>query len=432
MKSPLIFNAFVLNSLTHLNPGQWKNPDNHCAGFMTPDYWEKLASTLEDALFDGVFFADVLGLHTQKNDESEYCMSRGIQSPLHDPAPAVALMASVTRNLCFGMTSSVFADTPYLFTRKMSTLDHLTRGRMAWNIVTSYLPSAMQAMGFIAPLNHKERYLYAEEYVSLCMEMWAAAPRMNTIPDDTFFSSAKKVRFEGDYIKFSGYGLSAYSPQGYPVLYQAGASDTGLAFAAKNAECVFLAGKSVENTNRLMSGIIHKFSERKRPRTSYRIIPQVTFITAENNRVAQPKYEHMLHFADIKGAEILASAWLGIDLTDQDPLRPLASFQSEAIQSFAEQFTVSGHSKCPETVGELIRRAAVGGLGCVMVGGPSELADKIVTLQQNGADGFNLPSIVNSGTYEDFIGYLIPELKNRGVYKTEYSEGTYREKIFGA
>lgn len=155
MKSPLIFNAFVLNSLTHLNPGQWKNPDNHCAGFMTPDYWEKLASTLEDALFDGVFFADVLGLHTQKDDESEYCMSRGIQFPLHDPAPAVALMASVTRNLCFGMTSSVFADTPYLFTRKMSTLDHLTRGRMAWNIVTSYLPSAMQAMGFIAPLNHK-------------------------------------------------------------------------------------------------------------------------------------------------------------------------------------------------------------------------------------------------------------------------------------
>lgn len=430
MKKTLIFNAFILNSLTHLNPGQWKNPHNQSEGFMSPDYWKKLATTLEDALFDGVFFADVLGLHTQKNDESEYCMSRGIQFPLHDPAPAIALMASVTHNLCFGMTSSVFAESPYLLTRKLSTLDHLTRGRIAWNIVTSYLPSAMQAMGFSSHLNHKERYHYAEEYVSLCMEIWAAAPRLNNIQDDAFFSPAKKVSFEGDYINFSGYGLSAYSPQGHPVLYQAGASDTGLSFAAKNAECVFLAGKSVENTNYLMSEIMRKFSERRRPRISYRIIPQVTFITAENKYVAQEKYEHMLHFADIKGAEILASAWLGTDLTDQDQHRPLASFQSEAIQSFAKQFTLSRYNKAPETVGELIRRAAIGGLGCVMVGSPSELADKIVDLQQHGADGFNLPSIVTPGTYEDFINYLIPELKNRGVYKTEYTEGTYREKIF--
>ncbi|CAI2143945.1 Putative monooxygenase moxC [Serratia fonticola] len=429
MATPLIFNAFILNSASHLNAGQWHQSGQVKGAFLTAEYWKRLALQLEDGLFDGVFFADVLGLHTEKESEVDYCINQGIQFPLHDPAIAISMMASVTENLCFGLTSSVFSESPYLFTRKMATLDHLTGGRMAWNIVTSYLPSSMKALGFTGLPNHEERYSYAQEYLSLCLELWRGAPYMIDSEADGYFSAGKRTLFEGKYLTFSGYGMMAQSPQVYPVLYQAGASKTGLDFAARNTECIFLAGKSTSETAIIMSRVIKIFSRAGRERRSYKIMPQITIITAENNLVAHEKYQEMIHHADVRAAEILASGWLGVDLSKQEPDRPLSTFKSSAIRSFAEQFASSEKHVVPETVKQLVQLALLGGLGTVLVGDSTHLAIELQKMQENGADGFNIPNLLSPDTYSDIKSYLIPELQERGLYKTRYTEGDHRRKL---
>ena len=143
----ILFNAFDMNCVAHQSPGLWRHPDDHARDYNTLGYWTHLAQTLEKGLFDGLFIADVLGPYSVYGGTSEAAIRTGAQTPVNDPFLLVSAMAAVTEHLGFGVTAGTAYEHPYPFARRLATLDHLTGGRVGWNVVTGYLPSAAQNMG---------------------------------------------------------------------------------------------------------------------------------------------------------------------------------------------------------------------------------------------------------------------------------------------
>ena len=157
-KKKILINAFNMNCIGHINHGLWTHPRDTSTRFNTLEYWTELAQLLERGLFDGLFIADIVGVYDVYQQSVDVPLKESIQLPVNDPLLLVSAMAAVTKNLGFGLTANLTYEPPYLFARRMSTLDHLTRGRVGWNIVTGYLDSAAKAMGLTEQVEHDRRY----------------------------------------------------------------------------------------------------------------------------------------------------------------------------------------------------------------------------------------------------------------------------------
>lgn len=165
MNKPIRFNAFTMNTVGDQSPGLWTHPRDRCGDYRKLDRWTELATLLERGLFDGVFIADVLGIYDVYGASPVAAIRPAVQVPVNDPLLIVPAMAAVTQNLGFGVTFSLTYEHPYPFARRMSTLDHLTGGRVGWNIVTGYLDSAARNLGLPKQIAHDERYDLADEYL---------------------------------------------------------------------------------------------------------------------------------------------------------------------------------------------------------------------------------------------------------------------------
>lgn len=166
------FNAFSMNAASHQSPGLWRHPRNTSVAFNRLDYWTDLARLLERGLFDALFIADVLGIYDVYQGGPDAALRGGVQVPVNDPLLLVPAMAGVTEHLGFGVTFSLTYEHPYPFARRMSTLDHLSNGRVGWNIVTGYLDSAARNLGLARQLGHDQRYDLAEEYLQVLYKLW--------------------------------------------------------------------------------------------------------------------------------------------------------------------------------------------------------------------------------------------------------------------
>src|SRR5436305_1567206 len=241
-------NAFEMNCVGHQSPGLWAHPRDRSANYTDLEYWTGLAKTLERGKFDGIFLADVLGIYDVYGGSPDASLRHAVQVPVNDPVLLIPAMAQVTEHLGFGVTSTLSYEPPYPFARRMSTLDHLTKGRAGWNIVTGYLDSAAAGMGLAAQPRHEQRYEIAEEYMELVYRLWEGSWEDGAVKRDrkgrVFADPAKihRIRHQGRFYRIDAIHLCEPSPQRTPVLYQAGASASGRAFAAKHAECVFLGG----------------------------------------------------------------------------------------------------------------------------------------------------------------------------------------------
>ena len=171
-KKKILINAFNMNCIGHINHGLWTHPRDNSTSFNTLEYWTELAQLLERGLFDGLFIADIVGVYDVYQQSVDVPLKEAIQLPVNDPLLLVSAMAAVTKNLGFGLTANLTYETPYLFARRMSTLDHLTRGRVGWNIVTGYLDSAAKAMGLTEQVEHDRRYDPADKYLELLYKLW--------------------------------------------------------------------------------------------------------------------------------------------------------------------------------------------------------------------------------------------------------------------
>jgi FMN-dependent oxidoreductase (nitrilotriacetate monooxygenase family) len=253
MPREIRLNAFDMNSVGHIQHGMWTYPRDQSPRYTEIEYWQHLARTAERGLFDAIFLADIIGVYDVYGASPAASIRNAVQIPINDPLLVVPIMAAVTKNIGFGVTSNATYEAPYLFARRLSTLDHLTRGRIGCNIVTGYLDSAARAMGLDRQIEHDDRYDLADEYMEVIYKLlegsWedeaVVADRNNRLYADP--AKIHAINHVGRRHRVNAIHLSEPSPQRTPVLFQAGVSTRGRAFAAKHAECVFFATSTKEN-----------------------------------------------------------------------------------------------------------------------------------------------------------------------------------------
>jgi long-chain alkane monooxygenase len=409
----------------------WTHPRDRSIEYRSLDYWVQLARVLERGLFDGLFFADVLGVYDVYEGSPEASLRRAVQVPLIDPLLLIPAIAHATTHLGFGVTCNLAYEPPYLFARRMSSLDHLTNGRIGWNIVTGYLDSAARGMGFDAQMAHDDRYELAEEYMHAVYALWEGSWADDAVQIDRFGgiyadpSRVRRVQHVGQQYRIDAIHLCEPSPQRTPVLYQAGASDRGRTFAARHAECVFVNGSTKQN----VASVVADLRRRAAPR-SLQTFVGITVVVGRTEREAQEKLVEYRHHASIEGALAHAAASLGIDFGRFGMDEPVDGSKSQAIQSNVEGMArVLG----PDwTKRDLIDRFVLGSRQVPVVGNPQQVADELIAwADEADVDGFNVSRTVVPECVQDFVDLVVPVLQERGRYKPDYTSGTYREKLFG-
>jgi FMN-dependent oxidoreductase (nitrilotriacetate monooxygenase family) len=432
MKREIRFNAFDMACVGHIQQGMWTHPRDRSAEYLSLDHWMGLARLLEEGLFDGLFLADVLGIYDVHGGNGDAAIRNAVQVPLLDPMLLVPAMAAATRHLGFGVTCNLAWESPALMARRFSTLDHLTKGRIGWNIVTGYLDSAARAMGLDRQMAHDDRYDLADEYMEILYRLWEESWAADAVKRDRaagiYADPARVARIthQGRQYRLDAPHLVEPSPQRTPVLYQAGASDRGRGFAAQHAECVFLNGGPKPHVAKLVADL----RARAAPRP-IRIFVGATLILGRTRAEAEAKLAEYRQHASIEGALVHASASLGIDLArfDLDEELPEAG-QSQAIRSNVEALRAAAPRA---TKRALIDRMVLGSRQPPIVGSVEEVADELIAwMDQADVDGFNLSRTVTPECLEDVVRLLVPALQERGRYKRGYAAGTYREKLFGA
>jgi FMN-dependent oxidoreductase (nitrilotriacetate monooxygenase family) len=430
-------NAFLMNCVTHLAPGLWTLEENRAVDYLTPQYWTGLARTLERGGFDGVFLGDVLGVYDVFEGKPDAALRTASQAPMNDPLATIPLMSAVTEHLGFGVTCSLTYEHPYTFARRMTTLDHLTQGRVAWNIVTSYLNSAARNLGLDQQLSHDERYDLADEYMQVCYKLWEGSWEDGAVVRDRLkgvYTDPTKVHpiaHRGQYFNVPGFHMCEPSAQRTPVLFQAGSSGRGKVFAATHAECVFLAAPTRAIIRRNVDDVRARADAVGRDGSAILTFAMFTVIVGKTSEEAQQKYARYRQHADLDGAAALLAGWTGIDLSTYDRQQVLEYFATDAGQSALASFSTADPSR-QWTVGEVIDYVSLGGRGPVIVGSPTEVADEMQAwMAETGLDGFNLTYATMPGTFEDVVDLLVPELRRRGCYRDAYTPGSYREKLFG-
>ncbi|WP_349903832.1 LLM class flavin-dependent oxidoreductase [Parafrigoribacterium humi] len=431
----LVINAFTMNSIGHLSPGLWRHPRDESRRYLDIDYWIQVAETLERGTIDAVFFADVLGIYDVYGGSSDAAIRGGIQFPVNDPLQLIPAMAAATKNLGFGVTASVSFEHPYPFARRMSTLDHLTRGRIAWNVVTSYLNSGALNLGVSTQVAHDRRYDIADEYLEVCYKLWERSWDDDAVLADAVtgvYADPARVRpidHRGEFFTVPGTHLSEPSPQRTPFIYQAGASPRGMSFAAKHAEAIFVAAPSKTVLSGQIAALNAALDAAGRGGDGVRVINQQTVVVAETDAEAQRLFEGYLEVADAVGALTLMSGWTGIDFSTLTPDSTLEDQHSDAIRSVIKAFTASDPGRS-WTIREIAEYARLGGDGPVIVGSAQTVADQLESwVDETGVGGFNLAATAVPESWEQITGLLIPELQRRGRYKKEYAPGTLREKL---
>jgi FMN-dependent oxidoreductase (nitrilotriacetate monooxygenase family) len=430
------FNAFQMNTVSHQSPGLWTHPRDNSHRYKDPDHWTELAQLLERGRFDAIFLADVLGVYDVFEGSPAAAIRHGVQVPLNDPLALVPLMAQATTHLGFGVTCALTYEHPYTFARRISTLDHLTRGRIGWNIVTGYLDSAARNLGLTQQLSHDERYDLADEYMEVVHKLWEESWEDGAVVNDKERgvyadpSRIHPINHEGKYYKVPGFHLCEPSPQRTPLLYQAGTSPRGTAFAAKHAECTFVSGPSKKVVKKYADDLRAAVGAAGRDGDDLKIYAQALIITAPTAAEAHAKHEEYKRHIDIEAALALLSGWTGVDFSRFPLDATIEYIDSDAGRSALASFSQADPERC-WTVREAAQFIGLGGRGPVLVGDPSQIADQLEGWQDDtGIDGFNLAFAVAHESMRDVVDLIVPELQRRGRYRTEYAPGTLREKVF--
>jgi FMN-dependent oxidoreductase (nitrilotriacetate monooxygenase family) len=415
----------------------WAHPNDASVRHDTPEYWTHLAKTAERGLLDAVFLADVIGVYDVYGNSPDTAIRTGAQAPTLDPFPVVPLMAAVTENIGFGVTATLTYEKPYLLARRFSTLDHLTKGRMAWNIVTGILDSGAKGAGQGGLSDHDARYAAAEEYLDVVYALWEGSwaddalvqdrqTRVYTRPD-----RVRRISHHGAHYDLDAIHLVHPSPQRTPLLFQAGASSAGRGFAGGHAEAVFINGHTKTLVADTVRDIRKQAVARGRQPDDLKIFLGATVIVAPTDAEARDMHAEYQRWIDAEGSLALLSGWSGIDLSRYGLDEPIEHVEGNAMRSLIEAIT----TRSPDrrwTVRDLVRFGPVGGRGAFSVGSAKTVADELQAwVEQSDVDGFNLTRIVVPDSLEAVVDLLVPELQDRQAFKTAYAPGPLRQKIFG-
>ncbi len=432
-KKQILLNAFNMNCVGHINHGLWTHPRDTSSQYKTLEYWTDLAQLLERGLFDGLFIADIVGVYDIYQNSVDVTLKESIQLPVNDPLLLVSAMAAVTRHLGFGLTANLTYEAPYLFARRLSTLDHLTRGRVGWNIVTGYLDSAAKAMGLTHQVEHDRRYDQADEYLQVLYKLWEGSWEDDAVIEDRerrIYAQPEKVHkveHEGEFYRVQGYHLCEPSPQRTPLLFQAGSSARGLQFAGQHAECVFISGQNKQATREQVDKVRNAARKAGRDPQAVKVFMGLTVIVAATEAQARAKHDEYRSYASAEAGVAHFAASTAIDFARYELDEPIEYVKGNAIESATKTLQNNDWTRR-----KLLDQHALGGRYITLVGDPEQVADDLEAwIAETGLDGFNLTRTVTPESYADFIDLVIPVLQARGAYKTAYAQGTLREKVFG-
>ncbi|WP_342745541.1 NtaA/DmoA family FMN-dependent monooxygenase [Sinomonas mesophila] len=337
--------AFDFNGPAHLSAGLWRHPADRGRDYRSLKYWVEYAKMLEDACFDGIFFADNVGYHDVYKGSVDAALKDGAQIPANDPAYLIPAMAAATKHLGFGVTSTTAYDHPYALARKFSTLDHLTNGRIGWNVVTSYSDSAAKNLGTGVQKAHDDRYELAEEFIEVALKLWEASWEDGSVPADaasgTYTDPTRihPIGHQGKHFTVPGIALCEPSPQRTPVIFQAGGSSKGVALAAATAEAVFMNATSKAGLKKQVDTLRAKAVEAGRDPSHIAVLQMITVITAPTDAEAQAKYEEYKSYVSYEGAMARYSGWAGLDMSAFDPDVPFKNVKTNAGQTMVDLFS---------------------------------------------------------------------------------------------
>ncbi len=436
MPREIRINAFDMNCVGHIQQGLWTHPRDQSSRYTDIHYWTDYARRIEAGLFDGIFFADVVGVYDVLGASPDAAVRGAVQVPVNDPMLLIPAMAAATQHLGFGVTANLTYEAPFLFARRMSTLDHLTGGRIGWNIVTGYLDSAARAVGLTGQTAHDDRYDLADEYMQLVYQLWEGSWEDGAVLRDrargVYADPAlvHLVHHHGPQYKVDAMHLSEPSPQRTPVLYQAGSSTRGSRFAATHAECVFLNGQSQPGVRKIVDSIRGQAVQQGRMACDIKVFLGATVVTGRTDAEAQEKFAEYRRYVSSEAALVHAAASMGIDFAKYDIDEPIVTEKTQAIISNVEAMTRSAGPQW--TRRKLLEQMVLGSRQAPWVGSADAIADTLVTwAEQADVDGFNLSRTVVPECFDDFIALVVPRLQERGAYKKAYAQGTLRAKLFG-
>lgn len=427
------FNAFNIFSASHHDQGMWAWPGSQQLRYNDVDYWADIAKLLERGHFDTLFFADVLAPYDTFDGSSERAIYSGMQFPINDPGELIPALAYATENLGFVLTQNVLQEHPYAFARKMTTLDHLTKGRIAWNIVTSFLPGVGRNLGFGGLPDHGDRYARADDYIEVVLKLWEASWEDDAVvvnKERQQYSDPSKIHrinHVGPYYDVVGPHLSEPSPQRTPLLVQAGVSPRGRDYAGRYAEALFINALSPQEAAPVVADVRAAAARHGRSADLINLFGILGFVVGSTEEEAKRLHEEITDFQSIDANLAKQSVFLGYDFSQLDPKEPIGEIATRPEGQTGIVAKLIGMSPRQDyTIGELVRWFG----NMRVVGTPEQIADHVQAWQDAGVDGMNVQYVVSPGTFEDFVDHVGPVLKQRGIMQDRYQPGTLREKFF--
>lgn len=435
MTHPLSFHFFMMATPSHHFHGGWRHPDSRSIHYNRLETWIDLAKLAERGKVDSIFIADVFGMYEDQGGNSDLIIRNAIHFPCGDPAVLIPAMAAATENLGFVYTNSILQQHPFTFARQMSMVDHLTDGRVGWNIVTTASKNGSRSMGLDTLTDHDERYRWADEYTEVVYKLWEGswdddavlADRANGIYADP--AKVHRINHVGKRYSVEGPHLLEPSPQRTPVLFQAGTSPAGQAFAARNAEGVFIMSGSPQRTGQYIQQIKAAATAAGRREDDILFLEGLSFIVGSTQEEARRKEAEIDSWMSFEAEAAMRAAATGLDLTRYDPETPLADLldQAPGMRSVL-QLAIDGApaGEVPTVKHMLLETQRL----MRVVGTPDSIADRLEEYQRAGVTGINMIYSLLPDSFADFVDHVVPVLQKRGLMKQDYAPGTLREKLF--
>ncbi len=375
-----LMQMLIHTACTHTLLG-WADPlDQQLDGLQDFAYWQKLARTLERGCFDGVFFADSPATHAVYKGSVVPSVQYGASWPNHDPMPLVAIMAAATKHLGIGVTLSTTGTTPYLATRRISTLNYLSRGRVGWNIVSGFSNAEHMANGMGVQMAHDERYDQADEFMAICYQLWDSVPADAILRNAATgqFADPDKIRqvdYKGKYLSCKAVAPVLPSGYGRPLLFQAGSSGRGMKFAMDHAEVIFAIQGHVAGMKKSMEQLrVAATTHGKNPdsKVLFGLQPIVRSTEAE----AKQRAEELKQRIPLDAILARLSGVFGVDLSQFDPAMPLSEMDTQASRGLMSA-TLSAADGRAVTLREAAAQWALSVAIPQVIGTPEQVAAEI-------------------------------------------------------
>jgi FMN-dependent oxidoreductase (nitrilotriacetate monooxygenase family) len=426
---------------TNHHNGGWRHPESDGDRVLDVARYEEIARISEEGLFDGLFFVDYHMIQDMVPGAPSRIVQHGGQMAMLEPTQLLAAMARVTKHLGLAATMSTSFYDPYHIARAFSTLDHISGGRAGWNIVTTGNAAEARNHGLGELKLRASRYDYADELVEACMTLWGSwepdALRLDK-QAGVFADSAKVhyVRYAGETVHLEGALATPHSPQGHPVLMQAGSSGRGREFAARWAEVVFTVQQDQALMQAFYADMKARVAEVGRDPGHCLIMPSIDVIAAETREAAEAEADYLDSLASVElGLQTLTNL-SGADMWSYPLDTPLAEVpvdpeKTASIGLYQNVLSIRREGR-GLTLGEAARLYATTWMSPRLVGTPRIVVDRMQDMFESGAcDGFIIGTSSLPMGLRNFVDLIVPELQRRGLYRTEYTGASFRENLRG-